>query len=317
MYGQGFFYQAFVYLAAAVIAVPIAKRLGLGSVLGYLLAGIVIGPFGLSLIDNIEAIMHFTEFGVVMMLFLVGLELKPSLLWQMRTPILGMGGSQVLVSFAAIGLFGAFFLPWQQSVAIGMILALSSTAIVLSTLREKGLMNTSPGQSIFSVLLFQDLAVIPVMIALPLLAGAAAVLALAVAQIEPLRIRVMSLLAGRQDSSNNFRINVWLAAIEMIQDRPWLGIGPGNSAFNLIYPLYQQPKFNALSAYSVPLELLVEGGVPNLLAGRLLVPELVQRPMQLVVLGSGDPVLEQALRRAGCRRPSAGSPRPRPSRRAR
>jgi putative inorganic carbon (HCO3(-)) transporter len=100
-----------------------------------------------------------------------------------------------------------------------------------------------------------------------LVAGAVAVLVVAVTQIEPLRIRVMSLLAGRQDSSNNFRINVWLAAIEMIQDRPWLGIGPGNSAFNLIYPLYQQPKFNALSAYSVPLELLVEGGIPNLIAG--------------------------------------------------
>jgi putative inorganic carbon (HCO3(-)) transporter len=100
-----------------------------------------------------------------------------------------------------------------------------------------------------------------------LVAIAAAVLVVAVTQIEPLRIRVMSLVAGRQDSSNNFRINVWMAAIAMIQDRPWLGIGPGNSAFNLIYPLYQQPKFNALSAYSVPLELLVEGGVPGLLAG--------------------------------------------------
>jgi putative inorganic carbon (HCO3(-)) transporter len=100
-----------------------------------------------------------------------------------------------------------------------------------------------------------------------LVSAAVAMLVVAVTQIEPLRIRVMSLVAGRQDSSNNFRINVWLAAIEMIQDRPWLGIGPGNSAFNLIYPLYQQPKFNALSAYSVPLELLVEGGIPNLLAG--------------------------------------------------
>jgi putative inorganic carbon (HCO3(-)) transporter len=100
-----------------------------------------------------------------------------------------------------------------------------------------------------------------------LIAAGVALLVVAVTQIEPLRIRVMSLVAGRQDSSNNFRINVWLAAIEMIQDRPWLGIGPGNSAFNLIYPLYQQPKFNALSAYSVPLELLVEGGVPGLLAG--------------------------------------------------
>jgi putative inorganic carbon (HCO3(-)) transporter len=99
-----------------------------------------------------------------------------------------------------------------------------------------------------------------------LIAAAVCVLVVAVTQIEPLRIRVMSLAAGRGDSSNNFRINVWLAAIEMIQERPWLGIGPGNSAFNLIYPLYQQPKFNALSAYSVPLELLVEGGIPNLLA---------------------------------------------------
>ena len=146
---EAFLLKLLIFLGAATIAVPLARKCKLGSVLGYLIAGIVIGPFGLALIDDIEAVMHFTEFGVVMMLFLVGLELKPSLLWQMRTPILGMGGSQVMLTFAAIGLAGAFFLPWQQSVAIGMILALSSTAIVLSTLREKGLMNTSPGQSIF------------------------------------------------------------------------------------------------------------------------------------------------------------------------
>ena len=162
-----------IFLAAAVIAVPLARKCKLGSVLGYLIAGIVIGPFGLSLIDDIEAVMHFTEFGVVMMLFLVGLELKPSLLWQMRTPILGMGGSQVLLSFVAIGLACVYFVPWQQAVAIGLVLALSSTAIVLSTLREKGLMNTSPGKSVFSVLLFQDLAVIPMLAILPLLATAA------------------------------------------------------------------------------------------------------------------------------------------------
>ena len=162
-----------IFLGAATIAVPLARKFKLGSVLGYLIAGMVIGPFGLSLIDNIEAVMHFTEFGVVMMLFLVGLELKPSLLWQMRTPILGMGGGQVVLTFIAIALAGAFFLPWQQSVAVGMILALSSTAIVLSTLREKGLMNTPPGQSIFSVLLFQDLAVIPMLALLPLLATVA------------------------------------------------------------------------------------------------------------------------------------------------
>jgi putative inorganic carbon (HCO3(-)) transporter len=88
-----------------------------------------------------------------------------------------------------------------------------------------------------------------------------------VTQVEPLRVRVMSLVAGREDSSNNFRINVWTSVLAMIEDRPWLGIGPGNTAFNLIYPLYQQPKFNALSAYSIPLELLVEAGVPGLLAG--------------------------------------------------
>jgi CPA2 family monovalent cation:H+ antiporter-2/glutathione-regulated potassium-efflux system ancillary protein KefC len=170
---ETFLLQLLIFLAAAVIAVPLARRLKLGSVLGYLIAGIVIGPFGLGLIDDIDAVMHFTEFGVVMMLFLVGLELKPSLLWQMRTPILGMGGAQVLVTAAAIGLAGAVFLPWRQAVATGLILALSSTAIVLQTLREKGLMNTPPGPSIFSVLLFQDLAVIPMLAVMPLLATAA------------------------------------------------------------------------------------------------------------------------------------------------
>ena len=167
---EHFLLQLFIFLAAAVIAVPLAKKLGLGSVLGYLLAGIVIGPFGLALIGDIDEVMHFTEFGVVMMLFLVGLELKPSLLWQMRIPILGMGGFQVMATSLAIGTVGLIFLPWQQALAIGLILSLSSTAIVLQTLREKGLMNTSPGRSIFSVLLFQDLAVIPMLAVFPLLA---------------------------------------------------------------------------------------------------------------------------------------------------
>ena len=102
---------------------------------------------------------------------------------------------------------------------------------------------------------------------LALLLGGAVVLAVLVIQVEPLRVRVMSLLAGREDSSNNFRMNVWGSVLQMIQERPWLGIGPGNTAFNLIYPLYQQPKFNALSAYSIPLELAVEAGIPGLLAG--------------------------------------------------
>lgn len=167
---EQFLLQLFIFLTSAAIAVPVAKRLGLGSVLGYLIAGIVIGPFGLSLIDHVEDVMHFTEFGVVMMLFLVGLELKPSLLWNMRTPILGMGGMQVVASSAVISLLALFYLPWQQATAVGLILSLSSTAIVLQTLREKGLMNTSGGRSIFSVLLFQDLAVIPMLALLPFLA---------------------------------------------------------------------------------------------------------------------------------------------------
>ncbi|NNK57177.1 MAG: potassium transporter, partial [Desulfofustis sp.] len=171
---EHFLLQLFIFLAAAAIAVPAAKKLGLGSVLGYLIAGIIIGPFGLSLIGDIEEVMHFTEFGVVMMLFLVGLELKPSLLWQMRVPIIGMGGAQVVLSTIAIAVPALFFLSWQESLAIGMILALSSTAIVLQTLREKGLMDTPPGRSVFSVLLFQDLAVIPMLALVPLLATGAA-----------------------------------------------------------------------------------------------------------------------------------------------
>ncbi len=172
MSGESFLYQAFVFLTAAVVAVPVAKRLGLGSVLGYLLAGIAIGPFGLGLLgEEGEDLMHFAEFGVVMMLFVVGLELQPALLWRMRTPILGLGGLQVGVStvvFAGICL--ALGLSWQESVAIGMTLALSSTAIVLQTLSEKGLMKTAGGQGSFAVLLFQDIAFIPMLAVLPLLA---------------------------------------------------------------------------------------------------------------------------------------------------
>lgn len=146
---EQFLLQLFIFLTAAAIAVPIAKKLGLGSVLGYLIAGIVIGPYGLSLISHVEDVMHFTEFGVVMMLFLVGLELKPSLLWKMRTPILGMGGTQVVGTTLLITGVALLFVPWQYALAIGLILALSSTAIVLQTLREKGLMNSPSGRSIF------------------------------------------------------------------------------------------------------------------------------------------------------------------------
>lgn len=168
-----FFYQAFIYLGAAVIAVPIAKKLGLGSVLGYLLAGVLIGPFVLGLIgEEGQDVMHFAEFGVVLMLFLVGLELQPSLLWKLRTPILGLGGLQVTATTLVITFITILVssLPWQTALALGLTLSLSSTAIVLQTLNEKGLMKTDGGQNSFSVLLFQDIAVIPILAFLPFLA---------------------------------------------------------------------------------------------------------------------------------------------------
>ena len=160
---------------------------------------------------------------------------------------------------------------WPQRLFAGATLLLGAAALFLSYSRGGWLgMLAALGGLVLLLVLRQTRSWPPLwrrLFPVLLIAAGVALLVVAVTQIEPLRIRVMSLVAGRQDSSNNFRINVWLAAIEMIQDRPWLGIGPGNSAFNLIYPLYQQPKFNALSAYSVPLELLVEGGVPGLLAG--------------------------------------------------
>lgn len=169
---NSFFIQAFVYLAAAVIAVPIAKRLGLGSALGYLLAGIIIGPNMLSLVGKEgQDVMHFAEFGVVLMLFLVGLELQPSVLWRMRVPIIGLGGLQVFVTAAIIGLLSAFAgFEWQTALVIGLVLSMSSTAIVLQTLDEKGWMKTVAGQSSFSVLLFQDVAVIFMLAVIPFLA---------------------------------------------------------------------------------------------------------------------------------------------------
>ena len=171
----GFLEQAFVYLAAAVVAVPVAKRLGLGSVLGYLLAGVVIGPFALGLVgDEGQDVMHFAEFGVVMMLFVVGLELEPALLWRLRAPILGLGGLQVAVTTAVVAAVSmALGLGWKEALAVGMTLSLSSTAIVLQTLAEKGLMKTEGGQSSFAVLLFQDIAVIPMLALFPLLATGA------------------------------------------------------------------------------------------------------------------------------------------------
>lgn len=169
---HSFFSTALVFLAAAVICVPLAKKSGLGSVLGYLIAGVIIGPFVMGFVGKEgQDIMHFAEFGVVMMLFLIGLELEPELLWKLRKSILGLGGLQVVLTTLVItGVAMLFNFAWQQALALGMILALSSTAIVLQTLSEKGLMKTSAGQSAFSVLLFQDIAVIPMLALFPLLA---------------------------------------------------------------------------------------------------------------------------------------------------
>jgi monovalent cation:proton antiporter-2 (CPA2) family protein len=169
---SGFFAQAFVYLVAAVVAVPLAKRMGLGSALGYILAGVAIGPFVLGLVgQETQDVMHFAEFGVVLMLFLIGLELEPGVLWRMRVPILGLGGAQVLLTALALGGVAlALGLPWQPSLAIGLTLALSSTAMVLQSLKEKGWGKTPAGRAGFSVLLFQDIAVIPILAVLPFLA---------------------------------------------------------------------------------------------------------------------------------------------------
>ena len=168
---ESFLFQATIYLGAAVVAVPLAARLGLGSVLGYLAAGIVIGPmFGL-VGTEAEDIRHFAEFGVVMMLFLIGLELDPAALWDMRKRLIGLGGLQVALTTAAItGLAMALGLDWATAFAIGLIVAPSSTAIVLQTLSEKGLMQTAGGRASFSVLLAQDIAVIPILALIPLLA---------------------------------------------------------------------------------------------------------------------------------------------------
>ncbi len=169
---DSFLFQASVFLLAAVIAVPLAARLGLGSVLGYLLAGLAIGP-GLGLVVDTADIQHYAEFGVVMMLFLIGLELEPRALWDMRHRLIGLGGLQILLTTSAI-LAGAMALGlgWQTALAVGLALALSSTAIVLQTLNEKKLTQTNGGRSAFSVLLTQDIAVIPMLVIFPLLSVA-------------------------------------------------------------------------------------------------------------------------------------------------
>jgi glutathione-regulated potassium-efflux system ancillary protein KefC len=162
--------NALVYLAAAVVAVPVAKRFGMGAVLGYLLAGIAIGPWGLRLIREVEDILHFSEFGVVLLLFMIGLELEPKRLWALRRPIFGWGGAQVVAVAAAVAVAAmAVGIDWKISLIAALGLSLSSTAISLATLQERNLTSTPTGTAAFSILLFQDIAAIPMIAIVPLL----------------------------------------------------------------------------------------------------------------------------------------------------
>ena len=162
--------HVFIFLVAASFIVPLTSRFKLGSVIGYLVVGILIGSYGLKLINNSQQIMHFAEFGVIMMLFLIGLELEPQQLWKLRKLIVGLGGLQVLITSSVLTCIGiAIGYDWRESLALSMALTLSSTALVLQMLQEKNLMKTTEGETSFAVLLFQDIAVIPILIIIPLL----------------------------------------------------------------------------------------------------------------------------------------------------
>ncbi|MDB5742745.1 MAG: Kef-type potassium/proton antiporter, family [Polaromonas sp.] len=190
--------NSFIYLAAAVVAVPLAKKLGLGSIIGYLAAGIAIGPWGLGLVTNVQDILHFAEFGVVLMLFLVGLELQPQRLWSLRRPIFGWGSVQMLSCAALLsGAAMLFGIDWRTAAVAGVGLALSSTAIALQSMNERNLMRTTSGQAGFSILLFQDVAAIPILALVPLL-GMLSVSNDAVAQYHPAlqAIKTIAVIAG-------------------------------------------------------------------------------------------------------------------------
>ncbi|MDU1575631.1 MULTISPECIES: glutathione-regulated potassium-efflux system protein KefB [Pantoea] len=172
MEGQTLLTAGVIYLVAAVLIVPIAARLGIGAVLGYLVAGIAIGPWGLGFISDVDEILHFSELGVVFLMFIIGLELNPSKLWALRRSIFGVGAAQVLISAGILGaLLWLSDFSWQAAVIGGIGLAMSSTAMALQLMRDKGMNRSEAGQLGFSVLLFQDLAVIPALALVPLLAG--------------------------------------------------------------------------------------------------------------------------------------------------
>ena len=170
---MAFIEQVAVFLAAAVVVVPLARRAGLGSVLGYMLAGVIVGPWALDLVDDEQEVLHFAEFGVVLLLFVIGLELQPRRLWAMRRAVFGLGGGQFALTAAVLaGLALAFGLPLETAVVAGLALSLSSTAFALQALAERNELTTRHGRLSFSILLFQDLAVIPILALLPLLAPA-------------------------------------------------------------------------------------------------------------------------------------------------
>ncbi|MDB4789605.1 cation:proton antiporter, partial [Verrucomicrobiales bacterium] len=203
----------------ALVAVLVGKWTGAGAVLGYLAAGAAIGPWGLGLIGGAEGedVTHFAEFGVVLMLFLIGLELRPKMLWRMRRPLLGLGGGQVALSAIALTGIGLLCgLDWKEAVAIGLILAPSSTAIVLQSLAERGLRRSDPGNDAFSVLLFQDVAVIPIIALLPLLGTGGA----------HTMEGAHSSVAWLEQLGPMVRALVTLAAIIAVIALSWLGMRP-------------------------------------------------------------------------------------------
>src|SRR5260221_8473987 len=197
MESNGFLEQALIYLAAGIIAVPIFKRLGLGAVLGYLVAGVAIGPWGLRLVSDPRTVLQIAEFGVVLLLFLVGLELNAQRVWALRRAIFGLGGVQVAATIAAAtGIALLLGQPLLVGVIAGMGFAMSSTAIGLATLTEKNLLATPGGQASFAVLLFQDLAVVPLLLVLNLFTGANNSMNL-VSAAEAVGTIVLLILAGR------------------------------------------------------------------------------------------------------------------------
>ena len=193
--------QALIYLGSAALIVPIAVRLGLGSVLGYLIAGCIIGPWGLRLVTDAESILHFAEIGVVLMRFVIGLELDPQRLWKLRASVFGGGALQMLVCGLLLGAFCmALGLRWQVAVLIGLTLGLSSTAIAMQAMNERNLMVSQMGRSAFAVLLFQDIAAIPLVAMIPLLAasgGATTLGAFALSALKVVAALAIVVLIGR------------------------------------------------------------------------------------------------------------------------